>query len=117
MQPEPALAFVTEAEEPPALDVRINFGIFAGREATAAEIDELARALLPEVGDVSIVSEQRHEIGETAEAVLHQVRVEIDFEQLPAAEAREDLAGRLVTIAEHWAEACIENRHPEEAAL
>ena len=30
-------------------DIRINFGMFAGREATDAEIDELARTLLEEV--------------------------------------------------------------------
>ena len=39
-------------------ELRINFGVFAGRSATGAEIDELARKLLPELGDVTIVAEE-----------------------------------------------------------
>ena len=39
---EPALAFATRTFEPPALEIRVNFGLFAGREATPAEIDVLA---------------------------------------------------------------------------
>ena len=45
------------------VEVRVNFGVFAGRRATPAEIDELAKALLPKVGEVAIVAEERHEIG------------------------------------------------------
>ena len=30
-------------------DIRVNFGMFAGREATQAEIDDLAHDLLVEV--------------------------------------------------------------------
>ena len=30
-------------------DIRVNFGLFAGREATRAEIDDLAKTLLDEV--------------------------------------------------------------------
>jgi hypothetical protein len=36
---EPALAFATRTFEPPALEIRVNFGMFAGREATPAEIN------------------------------------------------------------------------------
>ena len=61
---EPALAFRNEEFAAPGLDIRVNFGIFAGRQATPAEIDELADALLTEVRDVSIVAEERHEIGD-----------------------------------------------------
>ena len=60
MKLEPAIAFVSEISEPPGLEIRVNFGVFAGREATPAEVDELAKALVPEVGEVSIVAEQRH---------------------------------------------------------
>ncbi len=60
MSANPAIAFAVQEHEPPALEVRVNFGMFAGREATAAEIDELADALLEQVGAVSIVSEDRH---------------------------------------------------------
>jgi hypothetical protein len=56
------IAFVAAAE-PGALEIRVNFGVFAGREATAAELDELAHALLPAVGEVTVVAEERHELG------------------------------------------------------
>ena len=114
MNVEPVIAFVEESSDPPGLEIRINFGIFAGREATPAEIDELAAQLLPEVHDVSIVSEQRHEIGEDAEASLHQVRVEVSEDHLPADDGeRRRLGDRLVELAERWAEACIADRHAE----
>ena len=60
------LAFLSEPTESP-LEIRINFGIFAGRQATPAEIDDLARALLPVLDEVTIVSEQRHEITQASE--------------------------------------------------
>ena len=111
------IAFRTQTE-PPALEIRINFGVFAGREATHAELDDLAQALLPEVGEVSVVAENRHEVGRESEASVHQVRVEIALEELPAATAeREGLAEHLVAIAEDWAEACIADRHAEVAEL
>ena len=111
------IAFATRTE-PPGLEIRINFGVFAGREATAAELDDLARELIPDVGEVSIVSEQRHEIGEDVEAALHQVRIEVGEDQLPAGgDERERLADRLVEAAERWTEACIAERHAEVTEL
>lgn len=108
------LAFRDRAWEPPGLAIRVNFGVFAGREATPAEIDDLAAQLLPAVHDVSIVSEQRHEISEDVEAALHQVRIEIDEDHLPPDGAkRDELAERLVQAAERWAEECIAERHAE----
>ena len=50
MSTDPQLAFYQRQPEPPGLEIRVNFGIFAGRAATAAEIDELAQALLTKVG-------------------------------------------------------------------
>lgn len=112
------IAFRDREWPSPGLVVRVNFGIFAGREATPAEIDELAAELLPALHEVSIVSEQRHEIGEDAEASLHQVLIEVDEAQLPAAELERDLlADRIVGMAERWAEACIAERHAEVTEL
>jgi hypothetical protein len=111
MQTEPLIAFRNEEYETPGVEVRVNFGVFAGREATPAEIDELAHALLPLVGDISIVSEQRHEIGEEVEASLHQVRIEVAEDHLPS--DVDALADRLVAKAEFWAQACIAERHAE----
>ena len=94
--------------------MRVNFGVFAGRGATPAEIDELAAALLPKVGDVSIVAEERHEIGEDAEASLNQVRIEVSPDHVPDDERELDiLCGRLVEAAESWARGCIAERHAE----
>jgi hypothetical protein len=115
MKNEPQLAFCVREVEPPAMEVRVNFGVFGGRRATPAEIDELAAALLPKVGEVSIVAEERHEIGEDAEASLNQVRIEIAPEHLPDDEHELDmLCGRLVEAAETWARTCIAQRHVSE---
>ena len=111
---QPQLAFCVREVEPPEVEVRVNFGVFAGRGATAAEIDELAQALLPKVGEVSIVAEERHEIGEDAEASLNQVRIEVSPDHVPDDERELDiLCGRLVEAAESWARGCIADRHAE----
>ncbi len=111
---DPAIAFVSETHDPPALEIRVNFGVFAGRAATQAEIDELAKELLPELHEVTIVGEERHEIGEEVEASLHQVRVEIDAAQLPpSGPEREARIRRLLAAAERWAKTCIADRHAD----
>ena len=107
------MAFASRTE-PPGLEIRINFGVFAGREATPAELDELAHELLPEVGAVSVVAEQRHEVSPDSEVALHQVRVEVDGERLPDDPAQlEELRRRLLAAAERWAHICIAERHAE----
>ena len=114
MRVEPQLAFCVREVEPTGVEVRVNFGVFAGRRATPAEIDELAKALLPKVGEVAIVAEERHEIGESSEASLNQVRIEITPEHLPDDEHElDELCGRLVEASERWAHACIAERHAE----
>jgi hypothetical protein len=111
MRVEPQLAFCVRDAEPPEVEVRVNFGVFAGRPATPAEIEELAKALLPKVGEVAIVAEERHEIGEGAEASLYQVRIEVSPEHLPDdPHELDELCGRLVEAAEHWARNCIAER-------
>jgi len=115
---EPPIAFIVDAPERPKVEIRVNFGIFAGREATPAEIDELADALLLEVRDVSIVAEQRHEIGDGTEAAVHQVRIEVADEDLPWADTdRDAIADRLVDAAGRWAKACIADRHADVSEL
>jgi hypothetical protein len=103
------IAFAVRRAEPPAIEIRINFGILAGRDATPAEIDELGRTLLTIVPDVSIVSEQHYEIGQSHEAVVHLVKIELDGAEAPGPEVEE----RLVAAATEWAEACAEARHAE----
>jgi hypothetical protein len=112
-EPSP-LAFAVHEHELPALEVRVNFGMFAGREATAAEIDQLAAQLLEKVSPVTIVSEERHEIDSRSEAAVHQIRIEVESESLPEDRRdREELAGRLIEVAERWAHSCIAERHIE----
>jgi hypothetical protein len=111
MDPGPELVFALTGDHD-ALELRINFGLFAGREATAAEIDHLGQQLLARVEQVTIISERRYEIGADAEGTLHQVVVTIEPELLPADIS--DLAefrGRLLEVTERWAEACIVSRH------
>jgi hypothetical protein len=111
---EPVIAFATRTFEPPALEIRVNFGLFAGREATPAEIESLAAELLDKVGEVSIVAEERHEIGQHSEASLHQVRIEVGESDLPSGDhALDEFRGRLLEASERWALACIADRHVE----
>ena len=111
---EPLLAFVADERVAPALEICVNFGIFAGRPVTSAEIDRLAQWLLDEVEAVTIISEERHEIGKAAEASAHQVRIELDEDGVPAgAEAREKLEERILERVDYWARTCIAERHSE----
>ena len=111
MTTEPKLAFCVSRPEPPALEVRVNFGVFAGRSATPAEIDELARFLLDEVEAVTIVAEERHELDRALETSVHMVRIEIPSGQLPTNDLdRRRLERTLVERAEHWARSCIAQR-------
>jgi hypothetical protein len=98
MQDVASIAFLDDAG-----DIRVNFGMFAGREATQAEIDELAHDLLGEVQAITIVAEQRTIADRDVEASVHQIRIE-----LGKADPQ-----RPLLIAERWAEACVAERHAE----
>ncbi len=113
MQELARIAFLAEPREPAAIEVRVNFGIFAGRPVTPAEIDELARALLQEVRSVSVIAEERHEIDANVEVSVHQVRIEIAADAIAKDADPATVAGQAVTIAEHWAEGCVSERHAE----
>jgi hypothetical protein len=84
-------------------DIRINFGIFAGRDATPAEVDELAHTLLDRVRSVTVVAENRFVVDRDMEAAVHQIRIE-------HGEADPD---EILPLAEQWASACIAERHAE----
>ena len=113
---EPFMAFAVHRHDAPAIEVRVNFGVYAGREATAAEIDRLAEWLLDEVGEVSIISEERHEIDAHVEASVHQVRIEVASDYVPAGDAeRQVIEDRILERAEHWARLCVTERHAEIA--
>lgn len=84
-------------------EVVVNFGVFAGREVTQAEIDRLAQQLLEELESFEIVSEQRHQIDRSMEASVHQVRI-------AGAQGRK-LDEQLVDRIEAWAKDCIAERN------
>jgi len=106
---QPAFAFVADRTDPPGVEIRVNFGVFAGRAATSAEVEELARELRSRVDEFTVVAEQHFEFGDV-EASVHLVRIELD-------EADDELRGRLLEIAERWAQACVAERHAEVAEL
>jgi hypothetical protein len=117
MQVENAIAFVTGHEQP-GLEIRVNFGVFAGRDATSAELENLGKLLVPEAGAASIVGEERHEMSDGVEVVLHQVRVAIAPDQVPAdGNKRRALCDRLVGLCEIWARRCIQERHADITEL
>jgi len=95
--------------EEPGLEVRVNFGVFAGRHATPAEIDELAATLRESVAMFAIVAEDRHEFGGDVGAALHQVVVEVPQEQ--AGGDPDVLGEQIVLAANGWALECIASRH------
>jgi len=105
---EPVIAFRVEEHEQPALEVRVNFGVFAGRNATQAEIDDLARLLNDVVESFAIVAEERHEFGGDREASLRQVVIEIGPEYTGF--DADELCDRVLRIADSWATASIQAR-------
>jgi hypothetical protein len=111
---DPAIAFRVPAHEGPALEVRVNFGVYAGRNATAAEIDDLARALRAEVSTFTVIAESRHEFGNGVEGSLHQVVIEI--ERPNADDLSDETSERIVDLADRWAGSCIASR-PELGEL
>ncbi len=93
------LVFANETHD--GTEVVVNFGVHAGRDATQAEIDRLARSLLDDMEVVVIVSENRYSFDREAEASVHQVRIE-----LTEGQERELLARKV----EAWAKDCIAER-------
>ena len=96
---EPTMVFSSGERE-----IRVNFGVLTGREVTAAEVEELARELNARVDAFSIVAEQRYEFAGEVEATVHQVKIEVE-DPIDV-----ELRGRLVEIAERWADACAAER-------
>jgi hypothetical protein len=106
---EPAISLLVREQEEPGIEVRINFGGFAGRHATPAEIDELATALRDFLPSFAFVSEERHEFADSVEASVHQVVVEVPQEL--GGEQPELTAEQVVLAANGWALECIAVRH------
>lgn len=106
---EPVISRLVHEHDDPGIEIRVNFGVFAGRHVTPAEIDELAVALREFAPSFAILSEGRHKFGD---AVEHQVVVEVPRDT--AGEEPELLAEQIVFAANGWALACIAVRHGPE---
>jgi hypothetical protein len=104
----PVLAFRAPEREAPGLEIRVNFGMFAGRNATQAEIDDLARSLNDVVAVFTIVAEDVHEFGGAVEASLRQIAIRIPVDEL--GDGVDTLCEHVVARAEAWAADCIRAR-------
>jgi hypothetical protein len=98
---EPALVAMRENDG--NVELVVNFGMFAGRDATNAEVERLASALLDDLESVEIVCEQRYEFDREREGNVYQVKVILPPEG-------ERLAGTLAEKTESWAAECIADR-------
>jgi hypothetical protein len=105
---DPTIAFRVHPYEGPALEVRVNFGVYAGRNATPAEIDDLARSLRTHVPAFTVIAEERHQFGDDMETSLHQVMIEVDGQS--AGGLSDDVCERIVELAGRWAADCIAAR-------
>ena len=98
---DPTLVFVKE--DSGRVELVVNFGLAAGREATPAEIDRLAEALLPDVEPLEIVCEQRYEFDREREAKVYQVRIAVSDDD-------GELRDSLLETVEEWVRDCIADR-------
>jgi len=112
---EPVIAFCVREQDDPAVEVRVNFGMYAGRLATPAEIDDLAVALHEQLESFTIVAEDRHQFGGAVEASIHQVVVEVEREL--AGDSVASVCELVVEIADRWANDCIAARSIDVADL
>jgi hypothetical protein len=106
---EPAISLRVREHEDPGIEVRVNFGVFAGRHASPAEIDDLAAVVKEFVPEFTVVAEDRHEFADEVEAALHQVVIEVSHEHVRG--AADILAEQIVLTANGWARDCIASRH------
>jgi hypothetical protein len=79
-----------------------------------AEIDRLAAWLLDIVGAVTVVAEERHQIGRRAEASVHQVCIDVSAAEVPAVPAeKQELERRLLERVDYWVRTCFADRHAD----
>ena len=108
MAGEPPIAVPLDRYDRPATAVLVNFGVVAGREPTAREVEELGRTLLGEVQRATIRREHRLEVGGDFAVSIHDVIVEVPDD---VADGHHPLVlqARLVELASAWARACADD--------
>ena len=106
IQPEPVISWDTSPAV--AMAFLVNFGIFAGRDVSRLELERLGHHLLRVVDGATLVSEHRFELAEGSSIDLHQVRVSIDRDVLPADEPDiEALRMRIARLLDEWMRSCL----------
>jgi hypothetical protein len=98
---EPTPVYVSQ-ESP--LELTVNFGLFAGRKASRAEIDKLGAALLTHVSGATLFAGRRYEFANgSAEVAAHEVRVQFPPFVLPSNPAEQDeLVAKLLETISQW---------------
>jgi hypothetical protein len=87
------------------LEIIVNFGVIAGRDASRKEIERLAEQLTPLVSGVTVIAAHRYEfaVGD-AEVCACEVSARFDDVLLPVDRAeRETLVGELLATIDLWA--------------
>jgi hypothetical protein len=97
------------SDEAGAPEIVVNFGPLAGREATLAEVDRLARRLLGAVEYVRVHAVRSHEMSAQSESIVHQVVVQVP-------DGSDDVE-RLREMCEAWAAECAAERSVEPIEL
>ena len=92
-----------------ATEIVVNFGPLAGREATLAEVDRLARRLLGDVEYVRVHAIRSHEMSAQSESIVHQVVVQVPDGSEGVEHLRE--------MCEAWAAECAAERSVEPIEL
>jgi hypothetical protein len=105
-------AFVLEPVEPLPLQIRVNFGIFTGRDATRPELERLASRVLERTGSTSVIAQQRYVSSPEQTACLHEVLIEVPPDGIERSGFElETLEELLLADARTWLEECVE--HPD----
>jgi hypothetical protein len=87
----------------------VNFGLFAGREATQAEVEALARIVQQEVRSATIRREHHLEVNDDQiTASLHEVVIEVP-DEVTAEHHPLVLRERLIHLATQWVRGCKED--------
>jgi hypothetical protein len=100
---EPELVITCETRPAPAMHFAVNFGVFAGRQATSTDLRHLREALLTILPAATVLSELRLELAASSEAEVYQVRVEVPHEALGTEADVEALRRRVAQTLETWA--------------
>jgi hypothetical protein len=102
---EPVAAYVSQ-ESP--LELTVNLGIFAGREAFRDDVDRLGEALLALVSGVTLFAGRRYEFAPgAAEVAAYEVEIRFPTFILPTEPAEhEALVDKLLETVGLWARDC-----------